>query len=252
MGTKQDYYIVEATGAGEGGEDNEGAGGEGEGGDEEPGFEAPGTAGGLNEFSYWVTHDSLSEWTKLPDVKPSELKAAREIKVVFTGELNRVIYTNPFFMQASEKFYLRAQIARIMFNTTCLPRGLFKVEEDDDGKPTREVLAIEPEGEEESVPVPTNAQMAHPAMWVHAMPNILRNCRTKHGDVEEPTGEEAENFDPVEAAAMQEAADPYEPRLKPISMDEKVKVSNKLSQNAWCVRVCGDSEEYSAEDRKST
>ena len=196
MGTKQDYYIVEASGAGEGGEENEGAGGDGDGAEDEPGFEAPGTVGGLNEFSYWVTHDSLSDWTKLPDVKPSELKAAREIKVVFTGDLNRVIYTNPFFMQASEKFYLRAQIARIMFNTTCLPRGLFKLgDEEEEGKPSREIVAVEPEGEEESVPVPTNAQMAHPGMWVHALPNILRSCCTKHIDVPAPTDEaEAENF----------------------------------------------------------
>lgn len=105
-GTQKDYYIVEATGAGGGEEEGDAGNEEGEGG-EENGFEAGG-APGLNEFSYWVTHDSLSGWTKLPDVKPSDMKASREIKVVFTGDLNRVIYTNPFFQQANEKFYLRA------------------------------------------------------------------------------------------------------------------------------------------------
>jgi hypothetical protein len=188
-----------------------------------------GGAPGLNEFSYWVTHDSLSSWTRLPDVKPSDLKASREIKVVFTGDLNRVIYTNPFFQQANEKFFLRAQIARIMYNTTLYPRGQYKVDEDaDDGK-GREIAPMDPpEGEEELEP-PTNAQMAHPGMWVHAQPNILMNCRTKHGDPEEPTGEEAEEFNAEEAAEAMIAADPYEPRLKPISMDGKVKVSEKVS-----------------------
>jgi hypothetical protein len=46
-------------------------------------------------------------WTKLPDLKPSQIKAARQIKVLFTGDLNRKIFTNPFFF-GLEMHYLRA------------------------------------------------------------------------------------------------------------------------------------------------
>lgn len=70
-GTKQDYYIVEATGAGGGEEEGEG----GVEGEAEAGMEAPGT--GVNKFSYFVSHSSLSEWTKLPDLSPSDIAAAR-------------------------------------------------------------------------------------------------------------------------------------------------------------------------------
>lgn len=66
-GSKQDYYIVEITGAGE--DDVEGQG------EPEPGMEAPGT--GVNKFTYWVSHSSLAEWSKLPDLSPADISAAR-------------------------------------------------------------------------------------------------------------------------------------------------------------------------------
>jgi radial spoke head protein 4A len=61
---------------------------------------------------YWVTNNVLNSWTKLPDLNPSDIKAARKIKVLFSGNLDRKIQTNPFFF-GLEKHYLRAQIARI-------------------------------------------------------------------------------------------------------------------------------------------
>jgi len=68
----------------------------------------------------------------------------------------------------------------------------------------------EPEGEEE-LKVPSTEEMTNPSNWVHFQPNILLNCATKHGD----PAEDVE--DPDLARQMMEAADPYEPRLKPIS-----------------------------------
>jgi radial spoke head protein 4A len=46
---------------------------------------------------YWVTDNVLNNWIKLQDLLPSDIKAAREIKVKFSGNLDRQIYTNPFF-----------------------------------------------------------------------------------------------------------------------------------------------------------
>ena len=97
-GTKRDYYIVEVTGAGGGEGEGEG---EGEAPEEQAGMEPPGT--GVNEYTYFVAHDSLANtigpngWQRLPDLTPNDIAASRQVKIVFTGDLSRAIYTNPFF-----------------------------------------------------------------------------------------------------------------------------------------------------------
>jgi radial spoke head protein 4A len=219
-GTKADYYVVEVTGdaAGEGDDDAAEGGDDGEEAGE--GAEARGT--GVNKYSYFVAPDALSAWTRLPDLSPADVKAAREVKVVFTGELNRPIYTNPFFF-GQEKHYLRAQIARIVHSTTLLPRSLWM----EDAENPREIAAQEPPEGEEEVEIPSTQQMAHPGMWVHALPNILLNCLTEHKDVEPPADLE-EEFDQEAANAALASADPYEKRLKPISLDGQVNVAKKV------------------------
>ena len=102
FGTQRDYYVVEATG--EVAEEDEAPAVEDE--EEADGrLEAPGT--GVNELTYYVACDALSEWKRLPDLSYKEMQAARQIKVLFTGDLERAIYTNPFFF-GKEKHYLRA------------------------------------------------------------------------------------------------------------------------------------------------
>lgn len=113
FGTKRDYYIAETEVEG-GGEEGEAELAEGQIPEEKDEK--------VNKFTYFVTHNSLSEWIKLPDLSINDLLAARKIKVMFTGDLERPIYTNPFFF-GQEKHYLRAQIARIMHTTTLFPRG---------------------------------------------------------------------------------------------------------------------------------
>jgi radial spoke head protein 4A len=49
---------------------------------------------------------------------------------LFTGDLNRSIITNPFFVK-DEKFYLRAQIARISQSTSLVPKGVYRLNEED-------------------------------------------------------------------------------------------------------------------------
>jgi hypothetical protein len=112
-GTTKDYYVAEGSLEG-GGEE----GGEGEGKPSD--MEARGS--GVNNFVYWVTDSVLEKWTKLPDLSPADIKAARQIKVLLTGDLERPIFTNPFFF-GKEKHYLRAQIARIIHATTIVPKG---------------------------------------------------------------------------------------------------------------------------------
>jgi hypothetical protein len=65
--TIKDYYVAEGTLEG---------GDEGEEGQEKPAdFEPRGT--GVNKFVYWVTDNVLGKWTRLPDLLPSDIKAAR-------------------------------------------------------------------------------------------------------------------------------------------------------------------------------
>ena len=87
-GSEHDYYVAECQVDG----DEEGAEGD-EARDAD--FEPKGT--GVNMATYFVTHSSLGAWTRLPDISPSELKASRQIKVLLSGDLDRYIYTNPFF-----------------------------------------------------------------------------------------------------------------------------------------------------------
>lgn len=89
-GTENDYYVAEAEGGGE-------EGGE-EGVELPPDFEAAGS--GVNKFSYWVSHSSLGAWTKLPDISPADLNAGRAIKILFTGDLERPIYADPYYFKA--------------------------------------------------------------------------------------------------------------------------------------------------------
>lgn len=96
-GTEKDYYIAEgAVDADEDAADAE---------EKEADFEPKGT--GVNKFTYFVASNSLSEWTKLPDLSPKQVIASRMIKVLFSGNLERQIFTNPFF-EGQEKHYLRA------------------------------------------------------------------------------------------------------------------------------------------------
>jgi radial spoke head protein 4A len=194
QGTKQDYYIAETQVDAEE---------EGELEEREGDFEPKGT--GVNVYTYFVSKSSMSEWTRLPDISPAELKAARQICVCFSGDLNRYINTNPFFF-GTEKIYLRAQIARITQSTVLIPKGVMRTVEDND----RDVEENAPE--EGEVVLPSTHAMADPAMWVHKNLNLLKNCRTAHADPEEPEG--AEDWDAEAEKKKIEEADPYDPRLK--------------------------------------
>jgi len=114
-GSENDYYVAEGEVDGGGGDEEEG---------EVPENQEP-NGSGVNRFTYWVSHSSFGKWIKLPELSPKDIKASRDIKVMFTGNLERTIYTNPFFF-GLEKNYLRAQIARISHSTTLCPVGLFR------------------------------------------------------------------------------------------------------------------------------
>jgi hypothetical protein len=85
----------------------------------------------VNKYVNWATNSPLEAWTQLPDLTPSDIQAARDIKVHFTGSLDTKIITNPFLFMI-ESFYLGAQITRISFSTTFVPNGLYRTLEDNE------------------------------------------------------------------------------------------------------------------------
>lgn len=66
-------------------------------------------------------------------------------------------------------------------------------------------------------------------------------------DPEVPEGEEIE---PEELLKKVEAADPYDPRLKPIDKDGSVVVSKNQKIKPWVVRLMGDPGEYKNDQGK--
>ena len=85
---------------------------------------------------------------------------------------------------------------------------------------------------------PNTSQMTDPAMWQHANPGILLNCFTEHNPPED------EEEDPEYVMAMLLAMDPYDARLKPISEDKPINISNNIQRPSWNVRLHGDPDEF--------
>lgn len=117
LGRQRDYYILEC--AAEGGEE----------GELPPDVEPKGT--GVNKNTYWVATDLLAgDWKELPNITPDQLNASRKIKYIFTGDLERQVYTNPHF-KGKEAHLLKCQIVRISFSCQIVPRTMFNVNAED-------------------------------------------------------------------------------------------------------------------------
>lgn len=193
-------------------------------------METRGPQSSVNAFNYWVCNSPDDEkWSLLPDLEPKDIQAARQTKFHFTGDIERKIITNPFFFKR-EKHLLRAQIARISLSTHLVPAKTYKQ--------TEESPDIEENiPEEGDIQIPSTAEMAKAENWVHYTKNILLCNRTVHTEVEA-----LDDQDPEELMKRKVAADPYEPRLKPITHDAKA----KGGASAWSIRAVGDSTSYVA------
>lgn len=77
--------------------------------------------------------------------------------------------------------------------------------------------------------------------WVHYTQNILNINRLTHLEPEVPEGVDTT---PEDLLKLVTAKDPYEPRLKPISEDAKV----KGGLPAWNVRLCGEIQNFGSEN----
>ena len=98
---------------------------------------------GANKYSYWVAQSTtvtVNEWIKLPNVTMDQIVKARLFKRFFTGDLEAYIPSYPLF-PGVEKNFLRAQIGRIVGETSISPEGFFELDNEEEPPVVREAEA---------------------------------------------------------------------------------------------------------------
>ena len=177
---------------------------------------------GINRNVFFVTNNLCGKWIELPDVKPSQIIAARKIRYIFTGELDRPIVSNPAF-KGQEKHYLRCQIARIYHAAKLVPSVNHYVVED----PESQYKPLAPAEKQKPF---TNEELTNLKTWIHFPPGILKCGRVSH--IIEPP----DNVDPDEYKKRVLFADPFDKRIKPVTDDDKIKIGHKLSVTPWSLK----------------
>eukprot|EP00930_Biecheleria_cincta_P013507 TRINITY_DN11_c0_g1_i2.p1 TRINITY_DN11_c0_g1~~TRINITY_DN11_c0_g1_i2.p1 ORF type:complete len:445 (-),score=106.82 TRINITY_DN11_c0_g1_i2:383-1717(-) len=214
LGADADYYVAQAQ--------REGGGGDDEGEDGDPDAEPSGT--GANLFTYYVTNDLAGDWRRLPNIKPKEIIASRNIKRMFSGNAGAKVITHPFF-EGTEEVLLRAQIARISADTMLCISGSLKREDDED--PASAIV------QNEEFQCPSSAELLKKAAWMHMQPHILLSGRTTHKELPEE-GETDEEKAVLAKAKEDQAADPARDMLRSLESDGL----------AWSIKQVGDATQY--------
>ena len=189
FGSEKDYYIAEATEIDPPADFN---------------YDAD-----MNRNVFYVTNNLTEKWVELPDVKPSQIKLSRKIKYIFTGNLNRKIYTNPTF-NGEERHLLRCQIARIYHGAKLVPSINHYTIEDPESPFKQLVPAEKPKRL-------TNENLTSLDYWIHYPPGILNNGRISHIIDDPPEGVEPEDHKKKIIDA-----DPFDKRMGAASNDKKI------------------------------
>ena len=163
---------------------------------------------GINRNTFFVTNNLNEKWVELPDVKPRQIIQSRIIKYIFTGNLNRKIYTNPTF-DGEERHLLRCQLARIYHGSKLVPSINHYIIEDQENKYKQFTLNTE------KVKKFTNEHLTSLHYWIHYPPGILKCGRVSH-IIEEPP----EGVDPEEFKKKIISLDPFDERISPCENDK--------------------------------
>ncbi|CAG9467505.1 unnamed protein product [Pedinophyceae sp. YPF-701] len=178
LGTHADYYVFETTlKEAPGGEDEALAPGE-----------VPAEKGvGTNAYVYYVCNHLGGKFSKLPDVTPKQIKAARTIKKFVTGNLAAPVSAYPVY-PGKEAEFLRAQIARIAHTTVLCPKDFFLV---DEGEMSRN----------EEYEAKTFDDLLAMENWSHRYPHVKMQGRCEVWRPEPEGDEEEEEKEPTEEEA---------------------------------------------------
>jgi radial spoke head protein 4A len=188
---------------------------------------------GVNKNTYYVTNDLTGDWVELPDVRPQMLIASRKIRYIFTGNLNKKIFTNPNF-PGTEKEYLKCQIVRIYHGTKIEPSVKHYVaDQESPYKP----LEKNPNIDEEKDKMQINDYLKM-NYWIHLPPSILKMGRVSHYI-------SPESADPDADKKKLELIDSYETRIKNIAEDKSLPSSYpKIKLPAWKLQYLYDDKIY--------
>ena len=192
LGTAHDYYVAEAVmDAPEGEED---------GAKDALGNLIQKTGEGPNKYTYFVCNGVGLPWTRLPQVTPHQVSAARQVRRFLSGDLAAPVQGHPPFPGA-EANYLRALVALIAAGTSVAPAGVFQAVDGDESG------AIEPVAEDAAGDVPDLSSLDS---WVHTglALNVLGRTKPNPPKMND-AGEEVPD---------ENAPEPSAP-LKPISED---------------------------------
>lgn len=206
FGTQSDYWVA----AGRLGEPEEDA--------KDSSIEARGK--GVNETVFWVTDNLLSDWIQLPDCRPDDIKQARQIKHIFSGDLNAIVDSNPTFC-GKERHLLRATLARIFHATAIVPKGLFTLDEE-----TNEVKFGE------DFVFPKTEELRDIKVWGNVHQIILQAGRVTH----QPLNLPEEELGP--AMEELEGKDPTVERFR--DLGEHAQFPGE--QPCWISKVVGDTQ----------
>lgn len=185
---------------------------------------------GVNRLVYWVNDNLLEDWIQLPDANPEQIKVAKLIKHICTGNLNATIDSNPPF-PGKERHFLRAQIARITHSTVIIPKGLLEIDEENGGK----------EKYVEDFQVPGTEELKSLEAWGHQHPLILNAGRITH-TVEPSTPEDQKE----ELLGQLNEKDQTVDRFRGINEDTPVPGLPEGMETpiAWTAKVVGDLQSY--------
>lgn len=206
LGTQRDYWVV-AGDLVEPAENNQ-----------DPNIEKRGA--GVNQLVFWVTDNLLNDWIQLPDCKPEQIEAARQIKHLMTGNLNADVDSNPRF-PGKERHFLRAQLARIFAATTVGPKGQFEIDDETNQMKFSEEFTM-----------PSTQELNSLESWSNISQSILKNGRVAYVAPDHLDDEAKEAY-----LSEKAEADPQIERFR--TLNEHTPCMKGM-ETAWICKVVGD------------
>ena len=166
---------------------------------------------GFNRNVFFVTNNLFDKWVELPDVKPKQIILSRQIKYIFTGNLNRKIHSNPDF-NGEERHLLRCMLGRIYHGAKLVPSINHYTIEDQEA-PYKVLTSVEKPKKF------TNETLCDLKYWIHYPPGVLKCGRVSHIIDDPPEGVEPEDH---KKKIIEQ--DPFDKRLEPVANDKKLKI----------------------------
>jgi len=239
LGTEGDYYVAEGTVKAP-----EGSAAEEPALPGTPEYDVEPQGEGANTWAYWVSAGGSAPWVRLPAARASHIAAARTVKRLMSGNLGSPVISTPWF-PGKERHLLRSQIARITATCTLAVKGMYEMEEDDDGKKTMKDV--------EGAEFPGPDDLKTEAGWCHCAPFLLLTGKSTYPDMEKLealAGDGLFSEDLVKELQKQQDNEAAHEMLEGIEEDlAELKPEGAETSPAWSIKVHGDQGKYGDEGK---